>query len=262
MAQDFSFDYGQDVKFLDYEVYLRLHDDELRPLIPVGQCTADSINNTYEGETQVRLNRSGDIDVNSMGTMSFNIAHLKVDNINELQSHDKKTFDVCLESIGTAEGASTKRYMIVRDVIMNYQQNFGGGDVETLPVVFTKKVNSPVDWDTVTNTKPTDHVDYTATNLEVGDTTLDTGTTYDIDLTWDLSEDIKETDTQEIWVREYSSGSWKDWAVETNSIAPTAVTSTLNYDFNTIDEIEIAVRVNTGSLLRYSNIVTVETPIT
>jgi hypothetical protein len=160
MAQVFDFDYGQNVKQIHYDVYLKLHDDDA--FVQVGQCITDSVLNTYEGEDTVELNISGDINVSSRGTIAFDIAHLTTDNINAMRGHDKKSFDVCLKTVDPVEENGTDHiYMSVRDVIYNYRHNFGGGEVNTLPVSFTKKVASPDQWDTIAITPPADHPDST-----------------------------------------------------------------------------------------------------
>lgn len=161
MAQVFEFDFGSDAKKLNYDVFLKLSDDD--EFVRVGQCTSDSILNTYEGEDTVDLNISGEVNIASRGTIAFDIAHITTTNINTLKSHDKKNFDVCLKSVEPVEWDDTTplhRYMTVRDVLFNYQHNFSGGEVNTLPVSFTKVVGTPDAWDEITNEPPEDHPDY------------------------------------------------------------------------------------------------------
>ena len=157
MSNVFNPSYGTNVKEIHYDVFLKLSTDDT--FQRVGECISDSIMNEYTGEDEVELNISGDINVSSRGTIAFDIANITTTNINEMRSHDKKNFDICLKSRDAVDG-DDHIYMTVRGVIYNYQHSFQGGAVNTLPVSFTKKVSSPSGWDTISNTPPSDHDDY------------------------------------------------------------------------------------------------------
>lgn len=264
MGNSFSFNYGaHNVEFMDYEVLLRLHDEPLRPLLPVGQCIADSIQNEYGGEVDVRLNRSGDVDVSSRGTIAFDIAHISTENMKQLKALDKHKFDICLESLNLNGGQ--KRYMTVRNVIFNYQQAFGGGEVNVLPVSFTKKVSSPSDWDNVSGDLPQDHVDTTPTDLVVEEVVEFGGTDYEVVFKWKPAIVTQSNDTQEIWTRKLSDGSteYGAWEMVEHSKPYTQTEGSTISDFVGIAAIQYAVRIKRidDSLSRLSNIVTVESPI-
>ena len=249
--------YGlSDVRFLDYEVLLRLHDDKNRPLIPIGQCVADTIQDEYVPENQIRLNRGSDIVTSSIGTISFEIAHILTKNIKILRSLDKHRFDICLESIASND-EGFKRFTTIRNVLFNYEQEFAGGVVNLLPVSFSKKVSSPKDFSNISEEVPIDHVYNTTTGLNVTDIEPGEGLLAVIFLEWYLPVNYQDRDKQELWIRTEKEGVIDKWRKKKNIASGSTETSVI-IDFSEYSKVQIAVRAKRdGELLRYSNIVTV-----
>ncbi len=103
----------------------------------IGELKKDSINIKGDAGDTAEGNTVGTIVLNKSFELTFNIMNLTVANINGLEAIDGQAVDLLI--IDSSGDASARKVIIAYNVIFNYTEDLKSGQLQEIPVKFTKK---------------------------------------------------------------------------------------------------------------------------